>query len=92
MVALSCLSNKGEELLLRGKNPVAPGLQSDDIAGLKFPVPGRIDLDHRGTPVLGQGNFGPLDRPEGPDTPHRAFQRAAAGRSDLHVMAADKQF
>ena len=33
-------------LVLRGKNAVAPRLQSDDIADLKFAVPRRIDLDH----------------------------------------------
>jgi hypothetical protein len=31
--------------ILRGKNPVAAGLQADDIACLQSPVAGRIDLD-----------------------------------------------
>lgn len=33
-------------LLLRGENPVAPGLQSDDIAGPELPVPRGVDLEH----------------------------------------------
>jgi hypothetical protein len=34
------------ESFLRGKDPVAAGLQADDLAGLEFPVPGGVDLDH----------------------------------------------
>src|SRR3981189_2824919 len=32
--------------ILGRKYPVAPGLQADDLAGLEFPVPGGVDLDH----------------------------------------------
>src|SRR6266403_5426204 len=64
--------------ILRGKNAVAPGLQSDDIADLEFPVPGRIDLDHGFTPGRRQRDFGALDRAEGSDMPYRAVQRTAA--------------
>src|SRR6476659_5714868 len=78
--------------ILRGENAVAPGLQSDDIADLKFPIPGCIDLDHGLAPGRRQRNLGPLDRAEASDMAHRAVQRAAAGRPDLHVMAADEQF
>src|SRR5438034_1638851 len=78
--------------VLPGENPVAPGLQPDDVADLKFPVAGRIDLDHGLTPGRRQRHFGALDRAEGSDMAHRAVERAAAGRPDLHVMAADEQF
>src|SRR5260370_17160196 len=77
---------------MRGENAVAPGLQSDDIADLELPVPGRVDLDHGLTPGRRQRDFGALDRAEGSDMPHRAVQRTAARRPDLHVMAADEQF
>src|ERR1700682_774364 len=79
-------------LILLGENPPPPGLQSDDIADLKLAVPGRIDLDHGLTFGRRQGDFGTLDRAEGSDASHRAVKRAAAGRPDLHVMAADEQF
>src|ERR1700687_2195724 len=78
------------QLVLRGENPVAPGLQADDIAGPDLSIPGRVDLNHG--LACRQGNFGALDRAEGPDLPDRALKRAAAGRPDLHVMAADEQF
>src|SRR5258708_27015347 len=77
---------------MRGENAVAPGLQSDDIADLELPVPGRVDLDHGLTPGRRQRDFGALDRAEGSDMPHRAVQRTAAGRPDLHVLAAYQQF
>src|SRR5436190_2303389 len=86
------LTQRTGRLVLRGENAVAPGLQSDDVADLKFPVAGRIDLNHGLTAGRRQGDFGALDRAEGSDMPHRAVERAAAGRPDLHVMAADEQF
>src|SRR5882724_13042732 len=89
---LSYLASRTGRLVLRGKNAVAPGLQSDDVADLELPVPGRIDLDHGLTPGRRQRDFGALDRAEGSDMPHRAVQRTAAGRPDLHVVAADEQF
>ena len=79
-------------IVLGGKNPVAAGLQADDFAGLQFAVAGRVDLDHGLALAAGQCDFGALDRAEGPDMPHRALERAAAGRTDLHVVAADEQF
>ena len=44
-----CLSRfqAEEPLLVRGENPVAPGLQSHDIAGLKLVIPRRVDLNQR---------------------------------------------
>jgi hypothetical protein len=36
-----------EPLLVRAENPVAPGLQSHDIAGLKLVIPRRVDLNQR---------------------------------------------
>ena len=77
---------------LGGKNPVAAGLQADDVAGLQFPVARRVDLDHGLALAARQRHFGPLDRAERADMPHRALERAAAGRADLHVVAADEQF
>ena len=75
-----------------GKNTVAAGLQADGIAGLQFPVAGRVDLDHGLALAAAQRDFGALDRAEGADMADRALERAAAGRPDLHVMAADEQF
>src|SRR5882672_12261853 len=78
--------------ILPSENPVASGLQSDDIAGLEFPIPGRVDLDHGRALAGRQGDFRALDRAERPDTPYRALKRTAASRADLHVMATDEQF
>src|SRR5438105_2141354 len=79
------------ESILRGKDPVAAGLQADDFAGLEFPVPGGVDLNH-GLALTGrERNFRPLDRTERADMAHGALQRAGSGRPDLHVVAADEQ-
>src|ERR1700676_1724660 len=72
------------------ENPVAPGLQSDEIPGPELAVPRGVDLDHGLT--AGQCDFGALNRAEGPDMPCRTLRRAAPGGPDLHVMTANKQF
>src|SRR5215216_4809253 len=79
-------------LYLRGKDPVAAGLQADNLAGLEFPVPGRVDLDHGLALAARQRDLGPLDRPERADMAYRALQRPGSRRPDLHVMAAHEQF
>src|SRR3977135_878739 len=70
--------SNGKKSVLCGENPEPPGLQPDDIAGLKLPVPGCVDLNHGLTPARGQRNLGPLDRAECPDVPYRALHRAPA--------------
>src|SRR5712691_10638351 len=79
-------------LILPSENPVASGLQSDDIAGLEFPIPGRVDLNHGRALAGRQGDFRALDRAKRSDTLYRALKRTAASRADLHVMATDEQF
>src|ERR1700712_3269480 len=66
---------RGGASILRGKDPVAAGLQADDFAGLQFPVAGRVDLDHGLALAARERNLGPLDRAERADMAHRAFQR-----------------
>src|SRR5882672_1006400 len=75
-----------------GKDPVAAGLQADDLAGLEFPVPGGVDLDHGLALAARERDLRPLDRAERADMAHRALQRAGSRRPDLHVVAADEQF
>ena len=77
-------------LVLSRKYPVPTGLQPDQIPGLQLPVPGRVDLDHG--LAARQRDLGALDRTEGADMADRTLERTAAGRPDLHVMAAHEQF
>src|SRR3954453_15842714 len=79
------------ESILGGKDPVAAGLQADDLAGLEFPVPGGIDLDHGLALAARERDFRPLDRAERADMAHRALKRAGSRRPDLHVVTADEQ-
>src|SRR5215218_3314639 len=78
-------------LFLRGKDPVAPGLQADDLAGLEFTVPGGVDLDHGLALAARERDLRPLDRAERADMAYRALQRAGSGRPDLHVVATDEK-
>src|SRR6187402_3533560 len=78
-------------LILRGKDPVAAGLQADDLAGLEFPVPGGVDLDHGLALAARERDLRPLNRAERTDMAHRALQRAGSHRPDLHIVTADEQ-
>src|SRR5437762_8023623 len=78
------------ESILGGKDPVTAGLQADDLAGLEFPIPGGVDLDHGLALATRERDLRPLDRAERPDMAHRAPQRAGSPRPDLHVVAADE--
>ena len=80
------------ESLLGGKDPVAAGLQADDLAGLEFPVPRGVDLNHGIALAARERDLRPLDRAERTDMAHRALQRTGPGRPDLHVMTPDEQF
>src|SRR3954453_20885350 len=79
-------------LILRSKYPVSARLQADDLAGLQFPIAGGVDLDHGLALAARERDFRALDRAERTDMAHRALQRAGSRRTDLHVVAADKQF
>src|SRR5258707_9215567 len=79
----------GEFSIPCGENPIAAGRQSHEVADPEFPIARRIDLD-RGRP-LRQFDFGALDRAEAPDMGDRALERAAAGRTEQHVMAAGEK-
>src|ERR1700681_1898208 len=63
------ISNKAlqSRSVLCGENPVAARLQSDNIAAVKFPIPGRVDLDHGGAFARAQSDFRALDRAERSD-------------------------
>src|SRR5439155_10737160 len=91
MTAALVASSRSKTLFLGGKDPVAPGLQADDLAGLEFPVPGGIDLDHGLALAARERDLRPLNRAERADMAHRALQRAGSRRPDLHVVAADEQ-
>ena len=61
--------------ILTGKNPVAAGVQADDIAGLQLAVARRVDVDD-GCALTRRGcYFGTLDRAEATDMPCRARAR-----------------
>ena len=75
-----------------GKNPIAAGLQADDLAGLEFPVPRGVDLDHGLALTARERDFSPLDRAERADMADRTLQRAGSCGPDLHVVASDEQF
>src|SRR5262245_31537204 len=76
--------------ILRGKDPVAAGLQADDFAGLEFPVGGGVALD-RGPPLAPRRRLRPPEEGERPDITPRAPQRPASAGSNLHVVAAADQ-
>src|SRR5690242_3023251 len=77
--------------LVGSKDPVAAGLQADDLAGLEFPVPRGVDLDHGLVLTARERHLRPLDRAERPDMAYRALQRTGSRRPDLHVVAPDEQ-
>ena len=79
-------------LILRGENPVAAGMQADDVTGSEVAVPRRVDLDH-GIAVAGRVSvtIGALCRTECADMGDRTFQQPAADRPDLRVVASDEQ-
>src|SRR6476661_5929790 len=60
------------KLILGRENPIAARLQADDLAGLEFPVPRRVDLDHGLALAARERDLRPLDRAEGADMAHRA--------------------